>query len=265
MKKLLFSLSFGLLIVGLLCVLQQPHAKFFKIGANAQLLSTGAGPKPAVAGTPSIAFVAAFDGGNSGGSSTQFSYNYNVTGGNSQGMLVAAIVGDTTSDNVTTVFYNSVGMTNAVKKQVTSQRWTYLYYLLNPSTGTNSLQINCSPACNFILSGAAHYTGVATSSAVDTTNTGNSGAAATTLTTSVTTTVDKDWTVLVEQSYDNIGDNLPPSAGAGLTRRTFDAALGTWGLFDSAADITPAGVYSMTTTRSSASTTIGHVVAAFKP
>lgn len=212
-----------------------------------------------------IAFNGAADLGNCM-ACVAYSHTY-PSGSGSQRLLIANVAGDSTGDYITGIAYNSVAMTLVTKQFVSGERWQYEFYLLNPASGTNTAVVSttCSSApattCDFILVGMADYTGVATSSALDNFTT-NVSAGGSTLTTSLTTSVNNDWTILIELGFDS---SMPPSAGAGLTRRTFDGTFGTWGIFDSGAAITPAMPYSMTTNRVGSSINIGHTVGAFKP
>lgn len=210
-----------------------------------------------------IAFVNAADGGNNGGSTSSLTFPYTVGSGSNR-LLVVPFAGDSGSgaDNITSVAYGGVAMTLAKKSVVTSQdRFVYLYYLLNPASGANNVVITAGTN-HFILAGAADYTGVKQSAQPDATTTQVSGASASTLTTSLTTILDNCWAVLVEQGFNS---SALPTAGTGLTRRTADAAFGTYGLFDSNGAITPAGAYAMTTNRTTASLRITHAVASFAP
>jgi hypothetical protein len=210
-----------------------------------------------------IAFNAAADGGNNGGTTNSLTFSY-TCGSGSNRLLIVGVVGDQSVDDVTGVTYNSVSMTLAVKETTVyvNNRVTYLYYLLNPTSGANNVVISCT-GVHLLIAGAADYTGVAQSDQPD-------AALATigpntnivTLTSSLTTIADKSWVILFEQGY-NTGP--PPTAGSGLTQRAFDGVFGAWGIFDSAADVTPAGAYSMTTNRSSSSDSIIHAKTSFSP
>lgn len=208
-----------------------------------------------------IAFVAGADGGNNTGG-TGLTYSY-TCGSGANRLLVVGVAGDATVDDVTGVTYAGVSMTLAAKKAATgtNNRVSYLFYLLAPATGANNVVISASTA-HYILSGAADYTGVKQSAQPDATATANGTGSVLLLTSSVTTVANNSWAILLENGY---GSNTPPTASTGVTRRTFDAVFGGWGLFDSNAAITPAGSYSMTTQRTNASDTITHVGASFQP
>jgi len=50
------------------------------------------------------------------------------------GILFVAIVGDISGDNLSGVTYNGVAMSLVNKIQYPSDRWQYLYYLVNPAS-----------------------------------------------------------------------------------------------------------------------------------
>lgn len=209
-----------------------------------------------------IAFVAAADGGNNGGTTNSHSFNYTCGSGSNRALFIA-LVGDIAIsgvDDITGVTYNSVSCTLLQKAVNTGQnRFHYIYYLLNPASGSNSVAITCTNN-HYLLAGAADYTGIAQSGQPDN-NTTNlvSGSSATT---SLVTVADNCWTFLMEQCF---SANNPPAAGTGSTLRVTDAVFGTWGWFDSNAPITPAGSYSMTTTRTAPSYPISHIMASLSP
>lgn len=209
-----------------------------------------------------IAFDAATDGGNNGGTTNSRTFSHTCTG--SDRILFVGFCGDVSpgNDDITSVTYNGVGLSLVGKRtDDNTSRMLYLYMLVGPASGANDVVISCTNN-HYLLAGAVSYTGVAQSGQPDASTTNISGALATTLTTSLTTVADNCWTVLVEGGFNA---NAAPTAGAGSTRRTFDAAFGTWGLFDSNSAITPAGSYSMTTDRSSSDNFIAHVMASVSP
>ncbi len=207
-----------------------------------------------------IAFVGAADLGNNGGSGT-LSTSY-TCGSGSNRLLVVAIQGNTGSDSVTGATYNGNALTLAAKTAPVGggSRWCYLYYLLGPATGSNTLAITTS--AGFILAGAADYSGVEQSGQPDATATKQSATSAASITQSITTTTNNTWVVMTCGGYRG---NIPPAAGTGSTRRTYDATFGTYGLFDSNADV-PTGSYSMSADYGgSTDDGITLVMAAFKP
>lgn len=206
-------------------------------------------------GMSDLAFDAATDGGANAGTSLTFSHT--CTG--DERLLHVGFVWSTGDDDVVSVTYNGVAMTLVAKNLTGMNR--YLYRLIAPAAGTHDVVITTTGG-HTIFGGAESYTGAdQTSQPAAVTNSSASGA--TSLLTSVTTTVNNAWTTVFEGSYNG---NPEPGAGTGATKREADAAFGTWGFFDSGAAITPAGSTSMTTTRTSATDReIGHIMVAINP
>lgn len=117
------------------------------------------------------------------------------------------------SDIITGVTYNSVAMT-LVDKQLNSSNdsYTYLYYLINPSTGANNITITNSNAAIGIRAASASYTGAKLSAQPD--NTAKNTATGTSISQSLTPVADNCWIV---SGTGNEGSN--PSAGTGTTLR----------------------------------------------
>jgi hypothetical protein len=210
-----------------------------------------------------IAFDAATDGGNNGGGSNSLSFAHTCTG--SDRILFVGIAGDVApfgADDITGVTYNGVAMEFVGKRFADElvSRGTYLYQLEAPASGSNNVVVS-STSAHYLLAGAVSYTGAAQSGQPDNSTTNLSADTATSLTTSLTTVADNCWTALVI----NEATSGAPGAGTGSTRRTYDAAFQVWGMFDSNAAITPAGSYSMTTTRGAGIEAIAHVMASFSP
>ena len=183
-----------------------------------------------------LAFDAAVDGGSTTGTSRTFSH----TCSGSNRLLIVGVRGGTTADGdvITGVTYNGVSMTKIFGNEPLGNRWTYLYYLINPASGANNVVISASASIN--ISGAASsYTGAYQSSQPDAYT--NNSSATSPLTTTNTTLIDNCWNVLVVVS------NTGQAASTGSTQRTIDGA-GTFGLYDTNGAKTPAGSVSMTVT-----------------
>lgn len=203
---------------------------------------------------------AAVDGGNNGGSTSSLTFAVTVAAGES---LIVHIAGDagTGVDNVTSVVWNgSENLTLAQKNGTTNiNRFTYQYEILAPTSGTHNVVITCGTN-HFILAGAVTYTGMKSTQPGQVTATAFSASTAT-LATTLTTTVDNSWTVLTGNWFNS---SAPLTNGTGSTRRTFDAAFGTWTAFDSNAAITPAASTTMTIT-AGIGFPVGTVMASYEP
>lgn len=196
----------------------------------------------------------AFDAATSGGTQSStgpLNFNHTCTGTN--GLLFVNAFGGDGADVVTGITYNSVAMTFIAKVLGGVNHYSYLYYLINPATGTNQVSISYS-GNHFMSGGAASYTGCDQSSQPDasTTNTGNG----TTLSTSLTSIADQCWFILI--GANNVGAN---SAGTGSTARTNTSI--SWDIFDSNSAQSP-GSYSMAFTPTSSSQ-LSAIMASFDP
>lgn len=189
-----------------------------------------------------IAFDAATDGGNNGGGSGH-SFSHTCTG--SDRFLMVAFGGDVGggADDITGVTYNGVALTFAAKiVDVNIARYGYVYTLTNPSSGANTIAITTT-APHYIIAGAASYTGVSQTGQPAVIDQVYSDADPDgILTFAITPTTANSWVLLASLGY---AGGAMPSAGAGATHRSHDAAFGIWGLFDSNAP-EPASSYSMT-------------------
>jgi hypothetical protein len=212
-----------------------------------------------------IAFDAATDGGNNGGSSNSLMFSHTVTGSNP--ILFVGFVGDapTGSDDITGVSYGGVSCSLIAKRtDLSVNRFIYLYVLAGPSTGANNVVITCTNN-HFLLAGSVSYTGAAQFGQPDSSNSNQAGDEQH-VTVAVSTVADNCWTVLIGGGFES-NDLLV--AGAGSTRRTAEASFGTWALFDSNGPITPPAVTTMechyTAAMTSFNGTVTGIIASFAP
>lgn len=90
----------------------------------------------------------------------QFSGSYSAAyscGAGADRLLVAGIFAGTT-DDVSNVQYNGVGMSQIVKVQCPLDRFAYLYYLLAPGSGSHNLTFSAGGGVGY--ANVADYTGV---------------------------------------------------------------------------------------------------------
>jgi hypothetical protein len=189
---------------------------------------------------------------------TTNSFSHTCTGSNL--ILFVGVQFATGTDISGVPTYSGVNMIPVTNYSISGTTFNnvYLYYLTSPTTGSNTVSINNTGVANYIYACSASYTGVAQSSPIDvaasTFNTSTS------VTKSVTTTVNNDWLV----SYTTAGTSTAGTltAGSNTTQRKNGSQ---WNVIsDSNAAQTPAGSYGQTT-NSSASELIGIIVAALKP
>lgn len=160
---------------------------------------------------------------------------------------------------ITSVMYGTQSMTLAV-----SANNTFIYYLVNPASGTNTITVTLSGTASEFVVVAQDYTGVDTVNPIDATTFQSTDVSPLTLT--VTTTKDKDWAFMFVRDgsgTENPGTNStvifqsnannPPNLGAGAyDNQAFGA-------------ITPAGSFSMTVTNGSGSPSMHGIMIVFSP
>ena len=189
-----------------------------------------------------IALDTSTDGGNV--SATSLTYSHTCTGSNLV-LFVSVIYG--TADNVTGVTYNGVAMTQLGKQQRPGgSRFTYLYGLVNPTTGANNVVISNS-ASDFTEGASVSYTGVKQSGLPDA-FVGQNYTAQTVYSTNITTIADDCWLT-------GLGYGGTVSAGTNATLRQ-TMSFGSEALFDSNSSVGTAGskTINVNTTSSSGTT-----------
>lgn len=157
-----------------------------------------------------------------------------------------------TSDDLTSVTYNSVAMTRIAHVWSAGER-IYLYYLINPSTGANNI-VATTTSSNTMYAESASYTGAKQSAQPDSSNT-NAYTTQTNMSTSTTTVADNSWLVGVFRS------STTATAAAGTTLRA--GVNTTIQIGDSNGAKTPAWSYSLGTTFASGG--CAQIVASFSP
>jgi hypothetical protein len=164
---------------------------------------------------------------------------------------------DTLNNELTGVTYAAVAMTRAGTTYCPGDRWTYLYYLVNPATGANNIVIT-STFSGALQGSAISYTGAKQTGLPDAaiTKQTSSLGANTNYTTTLTTIADQAWTILVAKSSAGT-----VSASTGSTVR--QSGSGNI-LADSNGAITPAGSTGMSL-QSTAISNWGSVMASFAP
>lgn len=173
------------------------------------------------------------------GQSTSLSFNVSHTVTGSQPILFAGIDTNGDGDVITSVAYNGSAMTQIAKLQYSSSaEFMYLYYLVNPSTGTNNISVTKSGGASSVRVRGISYTGAKQTGQPDasTTQAGTNTPASK----SITTVANNSWSVMFGV---NIDANWAASTGS-----TARGAASNTQLFDSNAAITPAGSYSMSLT-----------------
>lgn len=166
---------------------------------------------------------------------TSCSWNHTVSGSD---RILFVYVTSNLNDQVAGVTYNGINLTQLVKqgRTVDNGTWSYIYYLLNPTTGTHSITVNLSSADSSLMAAAISYTGVVQSAPESSLGTSSQS---TTASMNVTTLTDSDW--LTGMFYNNSGSNI--SAGTNTTFR--GGASNTAISADTNGALNPAGLYSL--------------------
>ncbi len=163
-------------------------------------------------------------GGGSYNAGTSYTFSHTCSGDNR--ILFVSVMGGT-SDTITGVSYNSNSLTLIDKQQVGTY-WSYLFYLIAPSTGANNVVISSSSSIN-IFGSSASYTGVKQTSTIE--DFDKSGAtSATSISITSASTTNGAWMISQISPSSNPG-NL--SAGSGTTARVLGGALNYAGIVDS--------------------------------
>jgi hypothetical protein len=206
-----------------------------------------------------IAFDVASTGDFTTTPTTPLTWSHTTSG--SDRILFIGASGDAISggvDDVTTPTYNGVSATFIAKVTATANRFLYLWVLVAPASGSNTVSIGAATN-HFLEACAVSYTGAAQTGQPD--NFSSTGLVADTLTGTVTTVADNCWLVMVGNR--NFTGN-PLDASTGTTRRIFTTTFLTTAMFDGNGPVTPAGSASLVATAGGV-VALGGVVASFAP
>lgn len=159
-----------------------------------------------------IAFDAA---ASSSGTGTSLTYNHTCTGSNRILWVSIGVNSADSVDHVTGVTYNSVAMTRgpSMFSGVASLDGQYLYYLVAPATGTNSVVVSTNNS-QPIYATSVSYTGAKQSGQPDNTASSN-GSGASTITLNITPSANGCW-VITGASDEQVGN---PAINGGITAR----------------------------------------------
>ncbi len=208
-------------------------------------------------GAPGITYDNSADGGNNGGSTASLTYPYTVGGGPNR-LVVVNLIGDTSADDISSVTYAGTAMSLIGKVQASSNNWQYLYYLLNPGSGTANVVVTAGTS-HFLASQAASWYNVQQSGQPDNSTTNTASATSTSVTTSLTTNATGSLVVQGLWSYGHL------AAGLGASPIVTDTALDGAGIFaSSGSPVSPAGNVSMTAD-SDGSLSTSVIMASFAP
>jgi hypothetical protein len=149
-------------------------------------------------------------------------------------------------------------MTLLGKVQASANDWQYLYYLVNPPSGSNSIVVTAGSP-HYLISQAASWFNVAQTAQPDAFTTNTGAATSTSITTSLTTVAAGSLVVQGIWSYGHL------AGGAGATPILTDTAFDGAGIFVSTGSpVSPPGNVAMTTISDGAAST-GVIMASFAP
>lgn len=209
--------------------------------------------------TSSIAFDAA--GAWVGDSGVSSATTTITIGSGSNRMLVVATLTTSGTASTTSVTDNGTSMTLVTSTVVDSSRTLALYDIIAPPSGVNAIQINVSATQAVVQLGGVSYSGVLQSSTPDAVVTTTTSTSITSLTTSLTTIANNDWSVTVTRFSTGSNGNV---AGASSTIRILSPAVNT-SIADTNGPKSPAGLQSMTITNGNATGGAYSIMVAFAP
>lgn len=128
-----------------------------------------------------------------------------TVGSGSNRVLVVYVIGDLTGDNLSGITYNGVAMSFVQKIRYPGDRWTYLYILHAPATGTHNIVASGLTFCNLF---GISYTGANQSSTPDSSSNTNTTGSPWVMSTTVVTT--GCWLVGAVYGTDPISTTVTP-------------------------------------------------------
>lgn len=147
-----------------------------------------------------------------------------TVGAGANPILFVGVFGDVaTTGKISGVTYNGVAMTLIGSVRAPSDRWVYLFYLVNPTTGTNNVVVSAS-ASIAIQGMSSSFTGVNQTGQPDASTTNTTGASVSHLIGTLTTVAANCWTVAIYKSMATV-----VAAGTGTARQNQNSTL----IFDS--------------------------------
>jgi hypothetical protein len=207
--------------------------------------------------SPGVAYDNSTDGGNNGGSTASLTYSHTVGSGANR-LLVVNLLGSSSVDDISSVTYAGIPMTLAGTAQAPSNNRQYLYYLLNPPSGANTVSITAGSQ-HYLVSQAASWYNVRQSGQPEAVTTNTFPVGSTSITTSLTTAASGSLVVQGVWAYQHL------SPGLGTSPIVVDAAFGGAGIFASSlSPVVPAGNVTMTTA-SDGMLNSGVIMASFAP
>ena len=179
-----------------------------------------------------------FDATTSGNYSQDGDYSFNHTCSGNQRILIVGIVNNAALDEITAVSYNGVALTKvALGSGAIPGARDYLYYLINPDSGTHAVRIQRTNVTGPVFPNAVSYKGVKQSGQPDAKVAKSQNTTA--FNTAITTVADNCWLTGV---FFNAQNKAMTAAVGTVARAVSDTSHG---MFDSNVAKSPAGSYSL--------------------
>lgn len=182
------------------------------------------------------------------------SWSHTCSGANR--ILFVGLVISAASPTVSSMTYGGVAMTQIGSKQEINSNSAFLYYLLNPASGANTVSYSAGGSPSSYAGFSSSYNGVKQSGQPDAGN-GNVVSNSASITEGVTTVADGCWMVMMAAA--SLG-TISAGTGANMVTSIHNNAA----IFDTGGQLTPAGAYTMTLNAGSGSNW-PFLVASFSP
>lgn len=199
-------------------------------------------------------------GNNGGGGTLTKSYTVNA----SSNMLFVGFLGDSVGghDDITGVTYNGASMTLVAKTTsgTSNSRYSYLYFLANPSTGANNVVIT-STNSHYLIALAADYSGTAGTIDAHTVN----AEQPIVMTKSISSITNNAWGIALGGCNGDSSNAITATTG---TLRVQGASFHDICILDTNAAVSPAGSFTLawkTTTGGQNGQALTSIMAAFAP
>lgn len=203
-----------------------------------------------------ISWDAKTDGSNTS-TGTTLTWSHISTGTNLIGFV--GIQSDFASDNITGVTWGGTSMTLVAKDQRGgNSRWTYLFYILGQSTGSQTIIATSNASGKYIEGGSVSYTGVNQSGQPDASS--HAGATSASPSLAVTSVADNCWAI--EWIITGGGALV---AGSQPLRLSINSGAGMSNFYDTNGVVHPAGTTTFNPTISGTPNTYAAIAATFKP
>lgn len=190
-------------------------------------------------------------------SGTSFSWTHTCSG--SDRYLIVSVFTFTPAGTLTAPTYNGVSMTQIQVTDLSGSNKLWLFGLVAPATGANTVSFSFSSSNSFVAGVATSYTGVDQTNPLDNSAIQNDISSGATYDPAITTVADNCWVVGSFRATQ--GSVYSASVG---TLRDGDGALAMYN-WDSGAAVTPAGTYTATINTNNSTDQWSGIIASLAP